>query len=120
MKMSITIASKDETIMVDGLELLLENGNVITLDWAESDYTYSNGECAAEFTGVKYAYEGEDDYESLDNKLSMLEGATVSDVIVYSDINGDDNDFTVTEIFFHDEEDSCSLSCDALCYGGRI
>jgi len=89
-------------VYIDYIEAGLKNGNVVSLNWDESDITRNEDGFEARYKGV---YFGE---EYANGRIDDLNGMEITDIGLYSESDGDFH-FDIEEMLFEDNEKSLSI-----------
>lgn len=90
--------------VIDVLELRLNTGELINLDWDESEHGVVDGIYTARLKGLSGCLDGAESYEYLNGKIDMFrEPVKIADVMVYSEESDENSKFQVTNLVFEDD-----------------
>ena len=78
----LSAKTKIPDLSIDFIEVILENGREVSLNWDETDIKRENGEITARYKGV---YFGE---EYANGKIAELEDFSISYIGIYSETEG--------------------------------
>ena len=85
-------------VFIDYIEVMLKSGEIVSLNWDESDISREEDGFSARYKGV---YFGEN---YANGKLDQLEGMAIADIGVYSEIDGTvPVSISITEMLFEDD-----------------
>ena len=86
-------------VYVDFIEVKLNNGKVVSLNWDESDIDRKDGKFEARYKGVYF----DEDYAN--GKLDLLNGMTIEHVELYYEGEYENPYFFIEDMEFEDNEE---------------
>ena len=107
----LSAKTKIPDLSIDFIEVILENGREISLNWDETDIKRENGEITARYKGV---YFGE---EYANGKIAELEDFSISYIGIYSETEGP-FDISIDEMVF--EDGNLQLTCEDVYFSSDI
>ncbi len=99
MTLYLYVETDIEDAMIDFIEIRLNTGVVVSLNWDETELTRTSGGFEARYKGV---YFGED---YANGRICELEGSVITAVQVYTETEGKEH-ITFKRMDFYDNEES--------------
>ena len=97
--------TKDNTITIEAIHFVLNNGKEVIMTWDESDISRHENGFSARYKGVAF------DEEYANGNLGLIKGGRISDISLYSE-RSEDIPFKVTGMLFDDYGERCSIDPD--------
>lgn len=99
----LTAKTESKDVVIDYIEVRLNNGKQVSLNWDESDIVRDDDGFTARYKGIYF------DEEYANGKIELLHDLNIVEVGLYSEEN-EDYPVTITEIEFYDANESYNRS----------
>ena len=114
MKLYISATTNCPDLMLDFIEVRLKTGELVSLNWDESEFTRNDSELTAEYKGIFF------DEEDAGGRLSELKDLQVEYIKLYSDSRNMKVDLSIHEMIFEDDEETLSIMDAYSIVGGEV
>ena len=99
----LTAKTESKDVIIDYIEVRLNNGKQVSLNWDESDIVRDDDGFTARYKGIYF------DEEYANGKIELLHDLNIVEVGLYSEEN-EDYPVTITESEFYDANESYNRS----------
>lgn len=96
MRLYLSVDTDIEDFEIDYIEVKLVTGEIVTVDWDESDIAREDNGFDARYKGVYF------DEEYANGKLSSLHGMQIEYINLYTESDSN-SDIVITDMIFEDE-----------------
>ena len=97
--------TRDDTVTIEAIDFVLNNGKEVMMTWDESDISRHENGFSAKFKGVEF------NEKYANGNLGLVKGGRISDIRLYSE-KKEDIPFKVTGMLFDDYGERCSIDLD--------